>query len=63
MAENDSNIVRNETYTGPFAQQVQQNEAIDPDDCEPQNYRRLRKGSDLLYADALIALSKRNEGG
>lgn len=60
---NDSNIGKSETHTGPFAQQMQQNEAIDPDEYEPPNYRKLRKGSDLLYADALLTLSKRNESG
>jgi hypothetical protein len=61
--ENDSNVGRGEPQTGPFTQQMQQQELIDPNEYEPPNYRKLRKDSDLLYADALIALSKRNESG
>ncbi|KEF53814.1 uncharacterized protein A1O9_10215 [Exophiala aquamarina CBS 119918] len=59
---NDSNAGRSDTPKGPFSQQMQQHEMVEPDQYDPPNHRKLRKGSDLLYADALLALSKRNEG-
>lgn len=61
--DNGSELGRSEHVAGPFAQEYIQQDSDNPDQHEPANYRRLRKGSDLLYADALVALSKRNQGG
>lgn len=62
-ADNDSEVGRSEPLANPFAQEYMQHDSDNPDLHEPANYRRLRKGSDLLYADALVALSKRNQAG
>lgn len=61
--DNDSEVGRSEPLAGPFSKEYMQQDPDDPDQYEPANYRKLRKGSDLLYADALLALSKRNQGG